>query len=520
MDQVLRECYHSLVAAGGEHWLLLSLICAVAACVLLPLILQLKGSSSCRLPPSPRALPIIGHMHLLDKSPHQALHRLSKIYGPLMYLKLGAVPLVVASSADMARQILQTHDQNFSSRPQYFAVPALIFNYTDILFSSPGPYWKLMREICVTDLFSNKRLEYFRPVREEEVRGLVRSVFEKVGSPVSVREELHSASSNIISRITLGMRMSELAISSQADPSYNIVSIIVEVAHLLGAFNVGDYIPFLAWMDLQGLLKRSKAVADKATILFQEIIDRRRSMGRAKDESLLDLLLTAALNSRKKDLQISDETIRAVLLEIFAAGIDTASITIEWVLVSLIDEPEEMKKVQEELEKVVGMSRLVEEADIPNLPYLQAATKEAMRLHPVGPLLMPHMSSQPCNINGYDIPANTMAFVNTWAIGRDPKIWKNPLEFRPARFLESTVDVRGQHFELLPFSSGRRGCPAWRLGLLNVHFILASLLHSFNWSTPGKIDMTEESSIVLALANPLVATATPRLPKHLLAASM
>ncbi|KAH7297902.1 hypothetical protein KP509_25G017700 [Ceratopteris richardii] len=504
----------------GDHWVLATVLLAVIACLVLPIVLQPspKGADGkpLRLPPSPRALPIIGHMHLLDSSPHAALYRLSKVYGPLMFLKLGAVPVVVASSAEMARQILQVHDQTFCSRPQYFTVPALIFKYTDILFSSPGPYWKLMREICVTDLFSNKRLEYFRPVRVEEVHGMVRSVLSQVGSLVNVRDELHSASSNIIARITLGKRMPELSVSSRADPSCNIVQIIREVAHLLGAFNVGDYLPWLRWMDLQGLAKHSKDVHRKATIVFQEVIDNRRKDNRTKDETLLDLLLTAALDSKKKDLQISDETIRAVLLEIFAAGIDTGSVTIEWALMCLIINPNEMKKVQEELDRVVG-HRLVEEADIPNLPYLQAATKEAMRLHPVGPLLMPHMSSRPCNINGHEIPANTIAFVNTWAIGRDPALWKDPQEYRPERFVDSNIDVRGHHFELLPFSSGRRGCPAWRLGLLNVYSILGNLVHGFNWTIPGEPDLTEETSIVLALKHPLKAYVSPRLPEHVYA---
>lgn len=199
----------------------------------------------------------------------------------------------------------------------------------------------------------------------------------------------------------------------------------------------------------------------------------------------------------------------------FIAGSDTASITIEWALAELLANPEKLRRVQEELDEKVGRARAVVESDLANLPYLRAVVNEALRLHPPTPLLAPHRSLEACHIAGYHIPADTLAFVNVWAIHRDPSIWANPLDFCPERFLPSLLDVTpGQHFGFLPFGSGRRSCPGWKLGLLNAQNVLANLLHAFHWATPtGKPPpLTEEFGLTVAIKVPLIAVPMPRLP--------
>ncbi|MCO5561527.1 hypothetical protein L7F22_015147 [Adiantum nelumboides] len=117
---------------------------------------------------------------------------------------------------------------------------------------------------------------------------------------------------------------------------------------------------------------------------------------------------------------------------------------------------------------------------------------------------------------GYEIPAKTQAFVNTWAIGRDPKVWDSPIkDFLPERFLDNNIDVQGRHFELLPFGAGRRVCPGQSLGLLNIHIILARLLHAFIWSPHDlQHDMSERFGLIITKAKPLLAYGTPRLPRE------
>jgi cytochrome P450 family 93 subfamily A len=206
--------------------------------------------------------------------------------------------------------------------------------------------------------------------------------------------------------------------------------------------------------------------------------------------------------------------------DIFAAGTDTTTITLEWALSELINNPAVLRRAQAELDAAVGASRLADESDIPRLPYLQAIAKETLRLHPTGPLVV-RRSMAPCNVSGYDVPAGATVFVNVWAIGRDPASWApDPLAFRPERFLEEEgggesagLDVRGQHFHLLPFGSGRRICPGASLAMLVVQAALAAMLQCFEWTPVGgaPVDMEEGPGLTLPRKRPLVCTVKARL---------
>lgn len=202
---------------------------------------------------------------------------------------------------------------------------------------------------------------------------------------------------------------------------------------------------------------------------------------------------------------------------LFTAGTDTSSSIIEWSLAEMLKKPSIMKKAHEEMDQVIGRDRRLKESDIPKLPYFQAICKETYRKHPSTPLNLPRISSEPCQVNGYYIPENTRLNVNIWAIGRDPDVWNNPLEFMPERFLSgknAKIDPRGNDFELIPFGAGRRICAGTRMGIVLVHYILGTLVHSFDWKLPNgvrELDMEESFGLALQKKVPLAALVTPRL---------
>ena len=203
-----------------------------------------------------------------------------------------------------------------------------------------------------------------------------------------------------------------------------------------------------------------------------------------------------------------------------AAGMDTTAISVEWAMTELIKNPRVQQKAQEELDRVIGLERIMTEADISNLPYLQCVAKEALRLHPPTPLMLPHKANANVKIGGYNIPKGSTIHVNVWAIARDPAMWKNPLEFRPERFLEEDVDMKGHDFRLLPFGAGRRVCPGAQLATNLVTSMLGHLLHHFDWTPPKgikpeEIEASENPGLVTYMRTPLQAVATPRLPSHL-----
>jgi cytochrome P450 len=206
--------------------------------------------------------------------------------------------------------------------------------------------------------------------------------------------------------------------------------------------------------------------------------------------------------------------------ESMQAGTNTTASTIEWALTELSRHPQFAKKAREELDDVVGLERVVDESDIPQLKYLQAIVKETFRLHPPNPLLLPHENIEGCEVGDYHIPPKTRLYVNVWAIHRDPSIYENPLEFNLERFVGSNVDLKGKDFQLLPFGSGRRVCPGIPFGLINVQMELARLLHSFAFNLPKgenlqDMDMSEVFSITTPKAVSLHVVATARLPLHL-----
>ena len=159
-------------------------------------------------------------------------------------------------------------------------------------------------------------------------------------------------------------------------------------------------------------------------------------------------------------------------------GTHTTSITSTWLLSALLNNRHVMKHAQEELDLKVGRDRWVEQSDIQNLVYLKAIVKETLRLYTTAPLSVPHEAMEDFHVGGYHIPKGTRLLVNAWKLHRDPAVWSNPEEFQPERFLIShaTIDVVGQHFELIPFGSGRRSCPGINLALQMLHLTIARLL--------------------------------------------
>lgn len=206
--------------------------------------------------------------------------------------------------------------------------------------------------------------------------------------------------------------------------------------------------------------------------------------------------------------------------DLIAGGTESSAVTVEWAISELLRKPEIFEKATEELDRVIGRERWVEEKDVPNLPYIESIMKETMRMHPVAPMLVPRFSREDIKIAGYDIPKGTRVLVNIWTIGRDPKIWDRPDEFIPDRFMGKDIDVKGQDFELLPFGSGRRMCPGYSLGLKVIQSTLANLLHGFKWKLPRDMkveDLSMEEIFGLSTPKkiPLVVAIEPRLPAHL-----
>ncbi|CAI9754382.1 unnamed protein product [Fraxinus pennsylvanica] len=224
------------------------------------------SSSRKKLPPSPSRFPIIGNLHQLGLQPHRSLQLLSKRHGPLFSLNLGSVPVLVVSSADAARMIMKDHDLIFSNRPKSSMADKLFYGSKDIGFAPYGEYWRQVRSICVLQLLSNKRVQSFRPVREEETTLMVEKIRQSRASSSSINltDLLVSLTNDIVCRVALGRKY------CVGEEGKTFKWLLREYGDLLGTFYVGDYIPWLAWISkINGL----DAKVDKMIKAFDEFLE-------------------------------------------------------------------------------------------------------------------------------------------------------------------------------------------------------------------------------------------------------
>ncbi|KAM0852499.1 hypothetical protein ACQ4PT_051718 [Festuca glaucescens] len=485
------------------------------------------------LPPGPKPWPIIGNLNLIGTLPHRSIHALSKQYGPLTQLQFGSFPVVVGSSVEMAKFFLKTHDVVFTDRPKTAAGKHTTYNYSDITWSPYGAYWRQARKMCLTELFSAKRLESYEYIRSEEVFALLRDLRRGAsaagaGRALVLKDYLSTVSLNVITRMVMGKKYLEKEVRDEAGSVITTPDefkwMIDELFLLNGVLNIGDSIPWLDWMDLQGYIKRMKKLSKMFDRFLEHVVEEHSERRRRDGESfvakdMVDVLLEFA-NDPSLEVKLNREGVKAFTQDLIAGGTESSAVTVEWALSELLKKPEVFAKATEEMDRVVGRGRWVTEKDMPSLPFIQAIVKETMRLHPVAPMLVPRLSRENTSIGGYDIPAGTRVLVSVWSIGRDPELWDAPEEFMPERFLSSRLDVKGQDYELLPFGSGRRMCPGYSLGLKVIQVSLANLLHGFKWRLPDgvtkeELSMEEIFGLSTPRKFPLEAVVEPKLPAHL-----
>ncbi|XP_074263217.1 cytochrome P450 76T24-like [Silene latifolia] len=459
-----------------------------------------RNSTKSKLPPGPKAWPIIGNIHQLGDKPHRSVAELSKKYGPIMTLKLGTMTIIVISSAEVAKEMFLKHDLTFSGRAFPDATRVSNHHKHSMAFLSVGQKWRYLRKIAVVQVFTNHRLDLSQGLRQRKVGELVDHVRHccETGKVVSVGKAAFTTTVNLLSNtffsIDLGSHDS-LSLEEFKDNVWHVLE-------LFGKPNVSDFFPLVRHLDLQGVLRKVSVYYNKVIEVFDRIIEKRLRDGFAVKDDVLGTLLKLV-----EDNELSLEDIRHFLMDLFIAGTDTTSSTLEWAMTELLRNPEKMAKAQEELDQVIGTAP-VKESDISKLPYIQAVVKETFRLHPPTPLLVPHKAEKDVKLYGFSIPKNALIWVNVWSMGRDSSVWPNALSFLPERFMESDVDFKGRNFELLPFGAGRRICPAIPLVDRMVHLMLATLIHSFNWKhahglRPEDIDVEEKFGLTLQKAQPL-----------------
>ncbi|KAI3785614.1 hypothetical protein L1987_44738 [Smallanthus sonchifolius] len=470
---------------------------------LLPKIIKSKTSRS----PGPRGLPFIGNMHQTDNSSlHTSLWNLSKSYSPIVSFDVGFISAIVVSSASLAKEILKTQGLIFCSRPLLHGIKKIGYNGRDVALSPYNKSWKEMRKIFSVYLFSPKRLQFSRYIREDEVSHAMKKIHGLALSSKRVNMSVisHIVMSTIVTRMGFGRRYED------GDESKEILRLLHELQATITNYILSDLWPGLMFVGLidrmMGKFYRLEKCFKDLDSFYQELIDEhlddQNPKSNEEDQDLIDILMQLKKDQVMDPFEITNDHIKAILTDILVAGTDNSAATLVWAMTPLMKNPKEMKKVQE-VRNVVGNMGKVDEDDLPKLTYMKAVVKEVMRLYPTAPLLIPRETSEDTIIHGYKIKKKTLVYVNALAIGRDPGSWENPEEFSPERFLKSDIGFKRSDFEMIPFGAGRRIFPGISMGVLEVELFLANLVYLFDW---GLSDGMKEEDIDLEVMPGLTMT--------------
>ncbi|KAJ0255361.1 hypothetical protein HA466_0101220 [Hirschfeldia incana] len=482
------------------------------ALVLLKYILKRTTLNNVHLPPSPWRLPVIGNLHQLSIHPHRSLRSLSLRYGPLMLLHFGRTPVLIVSSADVAHDVMKTHDLKCANRPKTKVVDKILDGGRDVAFAPYGEYWRQMKSICIQNLLNNKMVRSYEKIREEEIKLMIEKLERASSSssspspsPVNLSQLLMTLTNDIICRIALGRKY------SGTEDAIDVENIVSTFAALLGEFPVGEYIPSLSWVDrIRGLDRKMEEVDKRFDEFLERVVKEHEEADKEYRSDLVDKLLTIQRETTG-EFELEKNALKLIIWDMFLAGTATTLSFLEWTMTELMRHPKAMKILQEDIRSISQHDLYVTEKQAEKMNYLQAVIKEALRLRPPAPLLVPRVYTEDVKLKGYDIAAGTQVIINAWAIQRDTTTWGiDAEEFRPERHLDSDLDFQGQDFTFIPFGSGKRICPGIGFTSALIGVTLANIVKRFNWKMDVKQqrahdDLTEATGLVIFRKYPLVA---------------
>ncbi|KAJ7949844.1 Cytochrome P450, partial [Quillaja saponaria] len=381
----------------------------------------------------------------------------------------------------------------FGTRPLLLASDILTYGWQGIAMTPTNDYWREMRKALMMELLTAKRVQYFSFIRYDMVNNLIESIRSSAGSPINITKEIFHTVSSITCRAALG---------AQFKDQDEFIELGNKLFELSGGFDLADLFPSVELIhSVTGLKEKLVDIRQRSSKILDTVINehkenrRRRAeegkIQKEQDEDLVDILLRLQ-ESGTLDIPITTESMKAVLYDVFAAGTDTSSVTVDWTMAELLRNPRVLKKLQAEIRKVFKGKKEIEESDIEKLSYLKLVLKETFRLHIPAPFLLPREATG--NI--------------------DPELWHNAESYEPERFINSDIEYKGNNFELLPFGAGKRMCPGITYGMANVELPLVKLLYHFNWQLPDgmapeDVDMTELFGTTVSRKNSLRVVATP-----------
>ncbi|XP_059838831.1 cytochrome P450 1B1 [Hypanus sabinus] len=430
--------------------------------------------------PGPFPWPVIGNAAQLGDLPHIAFCRMARRYGNIFRLKLGSCTVVMLNGEEVIRQALIRQGADFAGRPDFTSFD-VVSGGRSLAFKSKGQIWKLQRKVAHSTVraFSTFNVNAKKIFEEHvvcEMHQLIRLFLNKSreGAFFNPWNNLIVTVANIMSAVCFGKRYSHsdaefLALLSNND----------RFGRTVGAGSLVDVMPWLQYFPnpIRTIFNDFKQINREFYDFIQEKAKQHRLTFRPQRiRDMLDALIRSI--EYQQGAGLSPHYVEASLTDIFGASQDTLSTALHWLILHMIWKPELQRKIQEEVDRVVGRQRLPTFQDEPHLPYLVAFLYESMRFSSFVALTIPHSTTKDTLLHGYHIPKDTVVFVNQWSANHDPEKWPKPELFDPNRFLNEDGSVnKDLTNRVMIFSLGKRRCIGEELSKMNLFLCIALLTH-------------------------------------------
>ncbi|KAJ4978065.1 hypothetical protein NE237_008845 [Protea cynaroides] len=502
-----------------ESWLIL--ILSLCLCAVLNLVFQNKSNrTKLTLPPGPLKVPIIGSFLWLGSFSFSRLEEilcnLRHKYGPIITLYIGSEPSIFITSNTLAHEALIENGAIFADRPPSFFAPSRLVNSKHNIISSTkyGPLWRLFRRNLTSEILHPSRVKSYAYARKWVLDILSQRLRSHVESEESVRvmDHFQYTMFSLLILMCLGEKHDEKVIKEIEDiqRTFLVNGGRFRVLALFG--KLGKIIFRNRWLELLEMRRRQESV------LIPLIRARRERKEKNPDEfvvSYIDTLFDLQI-PEEGGRKLSEEEMVTLCSEFLNGGTDTTSTALQWIMANLVKNQEIQERLYSEIEEVVGSGEEMKEDDLQKIPYLKAVVFEGLRRHPPGHFVLPHAVTEDIVLDGHVIPKKATVNFLVSEIGWDPKVWKDPMEFKPERFLGKegeVTDITGnREIKMIPFGAGRRICPAVGLAIHHLEYFVANLIREFKWTAVegDDIDLSEKLQFTVVMQNPLRAHITQR----------
>ncbi|CAH8307412.1 unnamed protein product [Eruca vesicaria subsp. sativa] len=503
-----------------EIWLLI--IVSLSVSLLLHLLLsRLRNSSSLPLPPDPNFFPFIGTIWWLRKGLGGLNTYLRSVHhrlGPIITLRITSRPSIFVADRSLAHQALVQNGAVFADRPPAAPISRIVSsNQHNISSGAYGATWRLLRRNLTSEMLHPSRVRSYSHARRWVLDILFERFRKHQEEPIVVVDHLHYAMFALLVLMCFGDKLDEKQIKSVE---------FVQRRQLLSfsRFNILNLWPRFTklifrsrWEEFHQMRREQRDVLLPLIRARRKIIENRKERSEEENyvQSYVDTLLALELPDEKRKL--NEDEIVSLCSEFLNGGTDTTATALQWIMANLVKNPEIQKRLYEEIKSVVGEEegKDIEEEEARKMPYLKAVVLEGLRRHPPGHFVLPHSVTEDTVLGGYKVPKRGTVNFMVAEIGRDPKVWDEPMEFKPERFMgeEEPVDITGSRgIKMMPFGAGRRICPGIGLAMLHLEYYVANMVKEFEWKEVEgcEVDLTEKLEFTVVMKHPLKARAVPR----------